>query len=117
MLLLLSAASASLHEQHPLVPAGTEPQPSWDREPNVRCDHPVTDVVSDAPNADACAKACTSRPSCVAAVHNGTCILHDQCTILRPAGGSVALFRPSQMVPAGGPAAVKWQHPVVMVIW
>ena len=116
MLLLLSAASASLHEQHPLVPAGTAPQPSWDREPNVRCDHPVTDVVSDAPNADACAKACTSRPSCVAAVHNGTCILHDQCTILRPAGGSVALFRPSQMVPAGGPAAVQWQHSVVMVI-
>ena len=60
MLLLLSAASASLHEQHPLVPAGTAPQPSWDREPNVRCDHPVTDVVGDAPNADACAKACTS---------------------------------------------------------
>ena len=49
MLLLLSAASASLHEQHPLVPAGTAPQPSWDREPNVRCDHPVTDVVGDAP--------------------------------------------------------------------
>ena len=116
MLLLLSAASASLHEQHPLVPAGTAPQPSWDREPNVRCDHPVTDVVGDAPNADACAKACTSRPSCVAAVHNGTCILHDVCTILRPAGGSVALFRPSQMVPAGGPAAVQWQHSVVMVI-
>ena len=28
----------------------------------------------------------------------------------------MALFRPSQMVPAGGPAAVQWQHSVVMVI-